>query len=120
MERTRDYVMKKKLVIIGIAVLLICVGLSGCNEENNHLAGDESKFVGTWRESDYNQLIFYSNGTGLFNNFLTTWEIKDGRIILYLSDVQGNLTSNYAFSNNDNTLTLFDTGSGDPVIYTKQ
>ncbi|GAG83954.1 unnamed protein product [marine sediment metagenome] len=26
--------MNKKLVIFGVAVLLICVGLSGCNEES--------------------------------------------------------------------------------------
>ena len=104
MERTRDYVMKKKLVIIGIAVLLICVGLSGCNEKNNHLTDDESRFVGTWREGDYNQLIFFSNGTGSFNDFLTTWEIKDGKLVVYLPDLGGNLTSEYIFSNNDKTI----------------
>ena len=31
--------MKKQLVILGIAVLLICVGLSGCEELSKEIAG---------------------------------------------------------------------------------
>ena len=79
---------------------------------------EESKFVGTWRWGDYNQLIFFSNRTGSFNDFLMTWEIKDKRLTLYFTYLGGNLSSEYIFSNNDRTLTLF--ASGEAVHYTKQ
>jgi len=39
--------MNKKLLIIGIAVLLLTVGLNECNEQTGILS-EENKFVGTW------------------------------------------------------------------------
>ena len=47
--------MKKQLVIIGIVVLLVCVVLSGCNEDSNTIKPEKNRFIGTWK------------GTGLFN-----------------------------------------------------
>ena len=79
---------------------------------------EESKFVGTWRWGEYNQLIFYANGTGNFNNFLNTWEIENNTLTLYFTDIAGNLSSEYIFSNNDRTLTLFD-AYGEAAHYTK-
>jgi len=38
--------MNKHLIIFVIAVLLICVGLSGCIDEKN-------KFIETWEEDNY-------------------------------------------------------------------
>ena len=38
--------MKKQLIIIGIIVILLSVGLSGCNE--NTSKSDEEKIIGTW------------------------------------------------------------------------
>ena len=40
--------MNKNLLIFGLAVLLICVGLSGCNESNNSFKSDEDRIIGTW------------------------------------------------------------------------
>lgn len=37
--------MKKKIVVVGILVLLLCIGVSGCVDE-------KSKFVGTWETED--------------------------------------------------------------------
>ncbi len=37
-------VTKKQLAIVGISILLICVGLSGCEES----VDDTSKFIGKW------------------------------------------------------------------------
>jgi len=37
--------MKKQLVIIGIVAILVSVVFSGCNEENNTLTPEKSKFV---------------------------------------------------------------------------
>ena len=44
--------MNKHLIIIGIAVLLICVGLSGCNEIENDLKQDEEEKDGNGNTSD--------------------------------------------------------------------
>jgi len=35
--------MNKQLIIFGMAVLLICVGLSGCNEQTGDTSGDMNK-----------------------------------------------------------------------------
>ena len=108
-----------KQLIVGITVLFIVVCLSGCNENSNQLTEEESRFLGTWMLGDYNQLIFYSNKTGSFNTFTTTWEIKDGRLTIYFTDIGGNLSSDYIFSNNYRTLTLYGP-DGEPAHYTKQ
>ena len=39
--------MNRYLIVLGIAVLLICVGLGGCNEQTG-MSSEENKFVGTW------------------------------------------------------------------------
>lgn len=75
--------MKKQLIIIGVTVLLIVVGLSGCfeNEKTNNsiTAIDENKLVGTWgwssnlSENTYPQMIhvlrfsFFENDTVCYN-----------------------------------------------------
>ena len=44
--------MNKKLIIFGIAILLICIGLSGCEESNNNsnisFKSDKEKIIGNW------------------------------------------------------------------------
>jgi hypothetical protein len=67
-----------------------------------------------------NQLVFNENGNGSLNQYLITWKIKEGILIVYFTHIAFNLTSEYIFSNNDTTLTLFDTRTGEPIIYTKQ
>ncbi len=67
--------MKKQLVIIGITLVLLAVGLSGCSENN---AG--SKFEGTWTsvedgESDaYATLEVYSDGL-----FTASWSYQTAK-----------------------------------------
>ena len=93
--------------------------MSGCNEENNNATNDESKFIGTWVGAG-NKLVFYENGNGSLNQYPTTWEIMGGKLIVYFTHIAFNLSSEYIFSNNDNTLTLYDTRTGEPILYTKQ
>lgn len=113
--------MKNKLIIFGVTFLIIFVFLSGCDDDNknNQLTEEESKFVGTWRYGDYNQIIFEANKTGNFNNFLMTWEINDNILTLNFITIVGNLSSEYYFSNNDRTLILYGP-EGEPVDYIKQ
>jgi hypothetical protein len=39
--------MKKLLILFELAVLLICVGLSGCFDSQS-LSSEEQRFVGSW------------------------------------------------------------------------
>jgi hypothetical protein len=108
--------MKKQLAIIGLVALLVSVGLSGCNEVSNTLNPEKNKFVGTWlTDENIIGLIFFSDGTGSYANVISTrWDIKDGKLVVILSDDSLTLTYSYAFSNNDKTLTLT---SGEETVH---
>lgn len=105
----------KKQLIIGIIVMLVCIGLSGCT---NSTISDEERIIGTWdvsmtsqgkniREdrwefsSDHTYETISSNGT---------WKITNNKLILtYTTQTQSTKTMDYVFSNNYNTITLTDT-----------
>jgi hypothetical protein len=118
--------MKKQLVIVCTFVLLI--GLSGCNEENP--ADPKSKLVGTWKMDPGVTQIFYSDGTfvtGFGQNPNTsrgTYNITDEQLVLTHLKVDGTINSvatfTYSFSNNYNTLTLYNVDAGYEYIYTRQ
>jgi hypothetical protein len=111
--------MKKQLVIVGTAVLLLVVGLSGCNELNP-LSSEEDRFVGTWKQNKEYGIGFtlFSDGTGSWQSVSTTWELKDGKFTIYFSGVY--LIYNYEFSNNYQTLSLEETNSGLKYEFIKQ
>jgi hypothetical protein len=124
--------MKKQLIIIGIIVLLITVGLSGCadknnGEENNKFdtndGGENNTFVGTWK--DYpgysSSFTFLSNGTGLWTDSPMLWEIKDGILEINPESNPVNMTYYYTFSDDYQILTLtFDKISGITLTLVKQ
>jgi ABC-type oligopeptide transport system substrate-binding subunit len=61
--------MKKKLVILGIVAILVCVGLSGCNQQmSNSISPKKSKFVGTWHNSTTVNIDLFSDGTCKFQS----------------------------------------------------
>ena len=62
--------MKKHLIVIGIVVLLLVVGLSGCIEQ---IDNDEmEKFIGTWVSTHY------VSGTNLTYNYTITFSLDGG------------------------------------------
>lgn len=90
--------MKKQLIILGVAVLLICVGLSGCFESDNESSNVLDKFVGKWTSASllYEKTItFFSDGTGFNNSGSIEWEIKDEQLVIYWHD--GNHTAIYDY-----------------------
>ncbi len=109
--------MNKHLIVSGIAVLLICVGLSGCEQVSN--IGRDSRFVGKW--TNIYTIEFFSDGTCAYiGGISATWDIKDGKLVINFSE--GIVSYNFVFSDNNNKLTLeggggFLAGNGD---YTKQ
>jgi len=122
--------MKKQLMIVGISFLLLAVGLSGCNEDNNTVQSDEEKIIGKWIYSvsisentvslSYNfssnkmfQSINLDNGK--VNTVNGTWNIIDNKLLIILENIT--ITNDYKFSNNNKTLTINDdTGT---MVFTK-
>jgi hypothetical protein len=122
--------MKKELLIVGIAVLLICIGLSGCNE--NKSKNELDKFLGTWASvADENYTItFYSNGTFVRGEYVSgTYNITDGRVVLDTVDNTPGVhpdnrefiaTFDYVFSDSGKTLTLTVPGMSLGTTFAKQ
>jgi len=118
---------KKQLLIVGITVLLVCIGLSGCTDTNNSVDNNEYSFVGTWlgetikSEKLVEQTItYFSNGTfsnDIFGN--GTYEINNSKLVMAYYGT-GNITYDYSFSDDGNTLTLTKTGTINSEVLTKQ
>jgi len=84
----------KKQLIIGIAVLFITVGLSGCNdsEEDKGIISQDAKIIlvngGEWNAIpinytnyvEYNNYIFFDDGEYKFE---TGWDKSDGNYIFW-------------------------------------
>ena len=129
--------MKKQLVIVGIIVILLTVGLSGCTNDiiNNNLKTDIDKFIGSWNgtatttQGTYNiTMTFlsdktYSAGLGIGDSIIDrgsgSWDIKDGKLITYPKDKDMSV-SNFQFSNNEMSLTITNIDTGDKLFLTKQ
>ena len=113
--------MKRQQVIIGIIVLLIIGGLSGCTETNN-LSAEEKKFVGTWIMQGRETIItFYSNGR-MSGDLGQKYEIKEGKLAI-LTEIPGGFKQelyNYSFSNNDTKLILIEVNINIEHILIKQ
>ncbi|MDG6219422.1 MAG: hypothetical protein QCI00_08275 [Candidatus Thermoplasmatota archaeon] len=58
--------MNKKFIVIGITLVFLVLGLSGCTEQQT-IKDDTSRFLGSWRYSEYeyieNLWSFNDNGT---------------------------------------------------------
>jgi hypothetical protein len=125
--------MKKQLVIIGISLVLLAVGLSGCT--NNNGGGNiEDKFVGKWTclSGDYliGNLEFYSDGLArtthivdaeVISTHSATWEVNGDKLIVNETDSKIVITYRYTFSN-DQTLVLTEVIMGNdygPYTYKK-
>jgi hypothetical protein len=112
--------MKKQLVGVGIVVLLIYVGLGGCEEITTR-----SKFIGMWYQvepptNNSNRMTFYTNGSVKIKTHYSfdnhkdlaiswcTYEIKNGRLCMAATPGQYPPTDciDFEFSNDDSTLTL--------------
>jgi hypothetical protein len=117
--------LKKHLVIIGIVAILVSVRLSGCDQVNNTLYPEKSKFVGTWinATSPFTTIKLLSDGTCSYSSYSGTWDLKNGKLVIDLTSATApfTLTYNYIFSNNDRTLSLISASTGSStIVFTKQ
>ena len=127
--------MNKQVLVVGISVLLLCVGLSGCIDDNDVQDNrnddlDKEKFVGTWISEDKNAMYlfgntvtFYSNGkisTGELSHD-GTYEVKDGKVFAYYPEYDNeDIGRIYSFSEGNTKLTLTDTFWEKTAVYIKQ
>lgn len=113
--------MEKQMVCIGVVVLLLSVGLCGCDQLNNTLDADRDNFVGTWQNAtEYPAVIMFStDGTCTYGGADGTWELKENKLSITLSDSAEVHNYNYWFSNSNRTLLLTKT-FGYSLVYTKQ
>jgi len=119
--------MTKKIVIIGIIVMLVVVGFCGCT----NLLSDKDKFVGTWSGTySYGgidglsvSITFLSDGTYTASLPLTkesgTWDVKDGKLVK-----QGGsnpmVAYTYSFTTDGKSLNLTSTTENEQWVLTKQ
>jgi hypothetical protein len=119
--------------------LLVCVGLSGCNQISNVFLTDEEKLVGTWNSEGIwldvpIVIVFSSNGTfkatfklGIptnsaidFSSSKGKWDINDGILSMEIVDVIPPTNYTYQFSEDSRTLTITDIDSSDSYVLRKQ
>jgi hypothetical protein len=127
--------MKKQLIILGIIVLLVCVGLSGC-EGSKLFWSDADKLIGMWETEqnldfdEYSRVyLFDKHGNVLMNTGLYgEWEIigtftaKDGKLTIIYNDSDPNFNGTYIYEYsfiNSDTLKLLKIPSKNqtPIIY---
>jgi hypothetical protein len=113
--------MNKKLIAIGIVLVFLMVGFSGCT--NNPLDIERNKFIGTWTcikgASKGTSITCFSDGTGSLVFMSMIWSLKDGKFVISY-DSAVSIAYNYLFSNDDNQLTLTAVGSSTSEVFVKQ
>ena len=133
--------MRGKYIIltIGFLIILVSVGLSGCNQISNLFLTDEQKLVGTWIGEGIwfegsTVLVFSSDGTfkgtftvGILNSSGISfsinkgkWEINKGILTMEIIDYIPPTNYSYQFTEDNNSLTITDIDSSDSFILKKQ
>ena len=113
--------------------MLVCVGLSGCNQISNVFLTDEDKLVGTWNGEGLwfdvpTVIVFSPNGTFKstidFSLIQTIsegkWDMNNGIITMEIVDVIPPTNYTYQFSEDSRTLKITDIDSSDLYILRKQ
>jgi uncharacterized alpha/beta hydrolase family protein len=121
--------MKMKTILLFILMVIIIGFLIGCtettNNNSNEDSNEESRFVGTW-DSEENpdiipiKLILNSDGTSTVNGMNSTWELKNGQLIVTIIDLELVSTFDYFFTENDTILHLRLEGNDVFDIYFRQ
>jgi len=97
--------MNKKIIILVIIVILLAVGLSGCNNKNL-----DSRFVGTWEYKNWPDrfptMKLFSDGTGFVGDKSITWEIDGAGDLVFNRESSSPRLYHINFSNDEKELTL--------------
>lgn len=96
----------EKQVALVVTLIILFVGLSGCNENISTQSYIDERLIGTWKQGESVTFIFFSDGMcSYLYGAPATYSIKDENLVII---VEGGaiLTFDYSFSNNDNALHL--------------
>jgi hypothetical protein len=106
--------MKNQSPIVGAAILIIAIALSGCNGEQNNvqLEGElDSALYGTWLFSEPGREFTWtlnSDGSFIYNEQPGTWSTNNGKILLLYENTQTIISLNYSLTNNGTVLSTSD------------
>ena len=136
--------MKKQLVILGIVVILVSIGLSGCMSFDSYSddTANVEKFIGTWTgnyfppitglsisvdSGSFTTITFIQNGTYMTTKHIPhAWLLQiqkrifapDVNIIMLTSTINTSIPFSYTFSENNTKLHL--DGNGGEMWLIKQ
>ena len=106
-------------------MVIITVFFIGCIETTNNISDEERRFVGEWN-SEVNPkiipvtLILNSDGTANMGGLISTWELKNGQLIISASEFEFVSNYDYFFTENDTILHLRLEGNDVFDVYLKQ
>ena len=112
--------MRKQLLLVGITIMLLTIGLSGCTQETT-ISGEMKKFIGTWNADETDVFIFSADGSCAYTVFETpgSYAINNSKLVVILQ-TGTTYTYTYEFSDSDTTLALTNADTGVTTTYTKQ
>lgn len=133
--------MKKIYILSGVILLFVLIIMcwvffgnfsdfaNKLGKESGKIPPDEkSKFVGTWETTYYEDddrfvgfngtYQFNTDETGSVGGLISTWDISNGKLVIYYYECTATLTYDYLFSDNGNKLTL--TKSDGTLQFTKK
>ena len=121
--------MKKIYILVGAVLLLVLIIMCWFfifhyydfarnigKKADDAAFNEKSRFIGTW-ETEFIQgdtrfigqngiLIFHADETGSIGGLSSTWEMKDGQIIIYYYEGISSVTYSYTFSDCQSTQLL--------------
>lgn len=119
--RSKNTSMTLQLLLIGIITLLLCFGLTGCEEFHTSGNNERDKFVGTWLNTTCYpaRIVFSPDGRCTYGSEPGTWQLQNSKVSIGLSESGVIHDYTYWFSNNNRTLLLAKT-FGYSIVFTKQ
>jgi hypothetical protein len=102
----------KKIIGIGLILILLAVCLSGCIDNR------DSRFIGTWKAHEHT-ISFHSDGTCSYFGISGKWDIKNDKLVLEAQD-GGSIVYHYYFSEDNKVLYIKTTGADEYTSYIKQ
>lgn len=125
--------MKRNLILLGILVVFLCVGLSGCDQISNLFLTEKDKLLGTWNNDETwleapAVITFSKNGTlkldvqmgSISFSNEGTWELKEGVLSMETEDLLPLTDFRYVFSEENTKLTLTQVDTNNSFIFIKQ
>ena len=95
--------MQKKILVIGIIIVLGSIGLSGCTREKRESLNHSHNFIGTWTlisEGVKGNITFLSNGSGNWYNRSITWNIEEDKLVIEGDWLEQSNIYNFTFTKN--------------------